>query len=128
MTSPDDRRYIDTHEWHKLENDLVTIGLSRFAVDALTDITYVEIQREEGVIGAGETLGEIESVKATSEIFCGIDGTVTAVNTAVLDDPSIINTDPFGAGWLVKVKPVDAAQIETLMAADAYDAHTGAKA
>ena len=102
MPSPNDRHYIETHEWHKLENDLVTIGLSRFAVDELTDITFVEIQRRDGAIAAGEVLGEIESVKTTSEIFCGIDGTVTAVNTAVLDDPSIINTDPFGAGWLVK--------------------------
>ena len=125
MASPDDRRYIDTHEWHKLEEDLITIGLSRFAVDELTDITYVEIQSQNGQIAAGDALGEIESVKATSEIFCGIDGTVTEVNAAVMDDPSIINADPFGAGWLVKVRPADASQIDTLMTAEAYDTHTG---
>jgi len=125
MASPDDRRYIDTHEWHKLEEDLITIGLSRFAVDELTDITYVEIQCQNGQIAAGDALGEIESVKATSEIFCGIDGTVTEVNAAVMDDPSIINADPFGAGWLVKVRPADASQIDTLMTAEAYDTHTG---
>ena len=125
MASPDDRRYIDTHEWHKLEEDLITIGLSRFAVVELTDITYVEIQCQNGQIAAGDALGEIESVKATSEIFCGIDGTVTEVNAAVMDDPSIINADPFGAGWLVKVRPADASQIDTLMTAEAYDTHTG---
>ena len=125
MASPDDRRYIDTHEWHKLEEDLITIGLSRFAVDELTDITYVEIQCQNGQIAAGDALGEIESVKATSEIFCGIDGTVTEVNAAVMDDPSIINADPFGAGGLVKVRPADASQIDTLMTAEAYDTHTG---
>ena len=125
MASPDDRRYIDTHEWHKLEEDLITIGLSRFAVDQLTDITYVEIQCQNGQIAAGDALGEIESVKATSEIFCGIDGTVTEVNAAVMDDPSIINAAPCGAGWLVKVRPADASQIDTLMTAEAYDTHTG---
>ncbi len=124
MASPDDRRYIETHEWHKLEADLVTIGLSRFAVDELTDITFVEIQRREGTIAAGEPLGEIESVKATSEIFCGVDGTVAEVNEAAIDDPSIINRDPFGAGWLVRVKPSDAGQLDGMMTAEAYDAQT----
>lgn len=125
MPSPDDRRYIETHEWHKLENDLVTIGLSRFAVDELTDITFVEIQRRDGAIAAGEPLGEIESVKTTSEIFCGIDGEIVEVNGAIIDNPSIINTDPFGAGWLVRVRPNDTSRIDSLMTADTYDAHTG---
>jgi len=125
MPSPDDRRYIETHEWHKLENDLVTIGLSRFAVDELTDITFVEIQRRDGAIAAGEALGEIESVKTTSEIFCGIDGQIVEINGAIIDNPSIINTDPFGAGWLVRVRPNDTSRIESLMTADTYDAHTG---
>lgn len=125
MPSPNDRHYIETHEWHKLENDLVTIGLSRFAVDELTDITFVEIQRRDGAIAAGEVLGEIESVKTTSEIFCGIDGHIVEVNGAIIDNPSIINTDPFGAGWLVRVRPNDTSRIESLMTADTYDALTG---
>ena len=121
MASPADRRYLESHEWHKPEAGLVTVGISQFAVDELTDITYVDVKKKSGTIKAGETLGEIESVKATSDIYCGIDGTVVAVNQAVIDDPSIINKDPYGAGWLIKVKPTDPKQLDKLMASDKYD-------
>ena len=126
MASPDDRRYTQTHEWHKLEDGQVTIGISRFAVDELTDITYVEFTRREGRVAAGEPFGEIESVKTTSELYSGMDGTVVAFNEQVLEDPSIINEDPFGKGWLLKVMPDDQAQLENMLEAPAYDEHTGA--
>ena len=126
MPSPDDRRYSSSHEWHRLEADgTVTIGLTRFAVDELTDITYLEITRTDGPIKAGEAFGEIESVKTTSELYCGIDGTIVAVNQKVLDSPGIINDDPFDAGWLIKVRPADPAQLDSLMDAAAYDQSTG---
>ncbi len=121
MASPADRRYLESHEWHKPEGATVTIGISQFAVDELTDITYVDVKKQAGPIKAGETLGEIESVKATSDIYCGIDGTVVAVNQAVIDDPSLINKDPYGQGWLIKVQPSNPAQLETLLASEQYD-------
>ena len=125
MPSPEDRHYTETHEWHKLKGGEVTIGISRFAVDEVTDITYLEFNRTEGQITTGESFGELESVKATSELYCGIDGTVTAVNEQLIEDPSIINQDPWEQGWLVKVRPDDETQLGRLLDASAYDAHTG---
>ncbi len=126
MASPDDRRYRDTHEWHKLEDGLVVIGLSKFAVDELTDITYLDVIKTEGPIHAGEAFGEIESVKTTSDLYCGIDGTVVAVNEEAIDNPALINEDPFGQAWLIKVRPTDPAQLDALMSSDVYDAQTAA--
>ena len=121
MASPDDRRYLESHEWHKLEDGMVTIGVSQFAVDELTDITYVEVRNTQGPIKAGEAFGEIESVKATSELYCGVDGKVVAVNQDVLDNPALVNEDPYGRGWLIKVELDDPADFESLLAAGDYD-------
>ncbi len=121
--TPTDRRYLDSHEWHKPEDDgTVTIGISNFAVEELTDITYVEVSKDSGAIKAGETFGEIESVKATSDLFCGIDGEVVEVNQAVIDAPETINRDPYGQGWLIRVKPTDPGQLESLKSTADYDA------
>ena len=125
MTTPDDRRYSESHEWHKPEGDLVTFGISQFAVDELTDITYLEVTTTEGSVSKGETVGEIESVKATSELYIGIDGEIVEVNQEVLDDPSIINEDPYGKGWILKIKPADASQLDELLAAADYEKQNG---
>lgn len=125
MASPDDRRYLDSHEWHKPEGDLVIIGVSQFAVDELTDITYLEVSVDPGSIAAGDAFGEIESVKATSDLYCGISGEVVEVNQAVVDNPALINDDPFGEAWIIKVKPSDLAQLEALKSAADYDADHG---
>ena len=122
MAAPTDRRYNESHEWHKPEGDLVVVGITQFAVDELTDITYVEYTVESGPIKKGQTFAEIESVKATSEIYSGIDGEVVEVNSAVTDEPSMLNDDPFGQAWLVKIKPTDSTQVEALMDAAAYEA------
>ena len=121
MPSPDDRRYLETHEWHKPEGELIVIGISQFAVDELTDITYLEVSKESGPIRKGEVFGEIESVKATSEVYCGIDGEVVEVNQEVLEDPSILNEDPFDKGWIIKVRPADADATDALLSAADYD-------
>ncbi|QDU72314.1 glycine cleavage system protein GcvH [Mucisphaera calidilacus] len=121
MPSPDDRRYLESHEWHKPEGDLITIGLSQFAVDELADVTYVEFTQAEGAIKAGESFGEIESVKATSDLYCGVDGTIVETNQQVIDNPALVNEDPFGSGWLIRVKPDAADAVEKLMAAEDYD-------
>ena len=122
MAAPTDRRYAESHEWHKPEGDLVVVGITQFAVDELTDITYAEYTVESGPIEKGQTFAEVESVKATSEIYSGIDGEVVEVNSAVADEPSMLNDDPFGQAWLVKIKPSDPAQVEALMDAAAYEA------
>ncbi len=121
MASPDDRRYSPTHEWHKLEGDTVVVGISQFAVDELTDVTYVDFRKTSGPIKQGESFGEIESVKTTSEIYSGIDGEVVEVNQEAVDNPAIINEDPYGKGWLIRIKPADASQLEKLLDAASYD-------
>ncbi len=121
MASPNDRRYTKTHEWHKLEDGNVTLGISKFAVEELTDITFVEVKKKSGPIKAGEAFGEIESVKATSELYSGIDGTIVAFNQAAIDNPAIINEDPFGKGWLLKITPSSPAQLDSLLSAGDYD-------
>ncbi len=121
MASPEDRRYLDSHEWHKPEDGLVVIGISQHAVDELTDITYLEITNESGPIRKGESFGEIESVKATSELYAGIDGEVVDVNREVIDNPALINEDPYDRGWMIKVRPDDPEQLEQLLSASDYD-------
>ncbi len=124
MSAPDDRRYLESHEWHKPEGDLVVIGISRFAVDELTDLTFLEVTAE-GTISKGDPLGEVESVKATNELYSGIDGEVVEVNQAVVEDPSLINRDCYEAGWIVKVRPSDAGQMDKLLSAAEYEGQAG---
>ncbi len=128
MDIPSDRRYKDTHEWHKLDaaTGLVSVGISRVAVDQLTDITFVEVKTKNGVIVAGAVFGEIESVKATSDMYVGLAGEVVEVNAAVIDNPAIINQDPYDKGWIIKLKPTDAGQLNQLMSAEAYQKTVGA--
>lgn len=122
MASPADCLFSDSHEWHKVAGDSVTIGLTRYAVDALTDVTYVQMKPAGTKVAAGQIVGEVESVKTTSDIYAGVTGEVTEVNKAAADDPSLLNTDPHGKGWLVKVKMTDQAGLAKLMDAAAYDA------
>jgi glycine cleavage system H protein len=125
MSVPNDRRYLQTHEWHKLDGDVVTIGITQIAADELTDVTYVSLPKVGDKVTTNQRFGEIESVKATSELYCGIDGAIVAVNDEINNDPSIVNKDPYGAGWLVKVKPSDAGQVGTLLSAEAYQKQAG---
>lgn len=122
MSPPDDRHYLASHEWHKPEGDLVVIGISQVAVDELTDITYLEVATDSGPIGAGETFGEIESVKATSELYTGIAGEVVEVNQEAIDNPAIINDDCYGKGWIIKIKPDHASTGDALLSAADYQA------
>lgn len=117
---PSDRVYSESHEWHKLEGNTLTLGLTRFAVDQLTDVTYVEMKPSGFKLKPGDSVGEVESVKTTSDIYCAAGGEVIEVNKAVVDDPSLVNSDPYGKGWLVKIKVSDTAGLAGLMNADAY--------
>lgn len=125
MPSPDDRRYSESHEWHKLEGDTLTLGLTKHAVDELTDVTYVEMKPAGTTIDAGDTVGEVESVKATSDVYCAMGGEVLEVNGDLESDPSALNSDPHGAGWLVKIKVSDTAPFEGLLSASEYDQKQG---
>lgn len=122
MPSPTSNRYSDSHEWHRTEGDTVVLGISQFAVNNLTDITYVHMKPVGTKVKAGDSVGEVESVKATSDIYSSVAGEITAVNPALDSDPSLVNTDPYGKGWLVKLKVSDAAPLKNLLDSAAYDA------
>jgi glycine cleavage system H protein len=121
MSTPTDRRFSETHEWFKLEGDTLTIGLSQFAVNELTDITYVEMKPVGTELEAGDAVGEVESVKTTSDVYSVCAGEIIALNDALEDDPSVMNSDPYGEGWLVKIKTTDASPLDGLLATAAYD-------
>lgn len=122
MTSPNDRRYTASHEWLKPEGDLVVIGITRFAVDQLTDVTYAELKPAGTKLQAGDIVAEVESVKTTSDVYTSVPGEIVEVNGALADDPGVLNSDPYGAGWLVKIRASDTAPLASLMDAGAYDA------
>ena len=125
MSSPTDRHYSDSHEWFLLNGDTVTIGITRHAADALTDITYVEMQPAGTPITAGESIGEVESVKTTAEVVCVLAGTIKEVNDALTSDPAILNSDPYDAGWLLKLSVEDASGLDALMDGATYDQRHG---
>lgn len=121
MASPNDRVYSPSHEWHKVEGDVVTLGLTQFAVDALTDVTYAEMKKVGTTIKAGDSVGEVESVKTTSDVYCFVDGQVSEVNKAVADDPSLLNSDPLGKGWLLKIKMTGKGKLAECVDGPTYD-------
>ena len=121
MASLDDRRYLESHEWFKLDGDQIIVGISRFAVDELTDITYVDVTDPDGAIANGKPFGEIESVKATSDLYSGIDGQIVTINEKVLDSPALINEDPWDSGWIIRVQPQDLGHLGKLLSAAEYD-------
>lgn len=117
---PTDRRYSKDHEWISVDGEEVRIGITEFAQKELGDIVYVELPRSGQTVKAGEVLGTIESVKAVSEIFAPVAGTVVDVNVALDSKPESLNEDPHGAGWYCKLRLADAAEVEALMDAEAY--------
>lgn len=120
-TTPSDVRIADSHEWHRVDGDIVTLGISQFAANELTDVTYVEMQEPGTELGAGEAAGELESVKATSDVYTGVSGVVTEINEALAEDPGLVNRDPFGEGWLCRIKVSDTSTLDALMDASTYD-------
>ena len=121
MSSPSDCRFSESHEWFKTEGDVVTVGISQFAANELTDITYVEMQPVGTTITGGDSIGEVESVKTTSDIISTYSGEIIEVNNGVSDDPSLLNSDPFGSGWLAKIRCDGSASDEELMDQSSYD-------
>ena len=125
MNIPTDRRYSESHEWFLVDGNIVTIGITKHATDELTDITYVEMNPVGSEVSAGGSLGEVESVKTTAEVFSVVGGTVREVNDALAADPSILNDDPSQAGWLIKLDVSDTSAVEQLMDDKAYEELNG---
>ncbi|MFK7960147.1 MAG: glycine cleavage system protein GcvH [Phycisphaerales bacterium] len=121
MADPASYRYTDSHEWFSTDGDVVTVGITQYAANELTDITYVEMRGVGDQIGAGDVVGEVESVKTTSDIYSVVAGEIVDVNAASTEDPSLLNSDPAGAGWLVRLKVSDLSPLEGLMDHATYE-------
>lgn len=117
-----DLRFAKTHEWIRPEADgLATVGISAYAVEALTDLVFMQLPEVGRRVKAGESIGEIESVKAVSDFYAPVAGEIVAVNASLPDDLETLGRDPYGAGWIVKVRPDDPAEIERLLEQSAYE-------
>ncbi len=121
MASPSDRLYTKEHEWVKFDARSAVVGITDYAQSSLGDIVYVEMPKPGATFERGNPIGVVESVKAVSDIYAPVSGTVTEVNAAVEEDQTKVNSDPFGEGWLVKLNPADPADKSGLMDAAAYD-------
>jgi glycine cleavage system H protein len=118
--NPPNLRYTKEHEWARREGKTVAVGVTAHAQEALGDVVYVELPKVGDAVTAGTPFGVVESTKAVSELFAPVSGKVTRVNSALSDEPSTINSDPYGAGWIVEIEPSDPAQLDGLMDANAY--------
>ncbi len=118
---PADLRYTKEDEWLRVDGDEITIGITDYAQDSLSDIVYLELPEVGESFDAEDTFGVVESVKAASDLFMPIAGEVTAVNEALVDTPELVNSDPYGAAWLIKIKANDSSDIDELMDAAAYE-------
>ena len=125
MNLPSDRKYLESHEWHKIEGDTATIGITQIAADELTDVTYVSLPKVGDTVTAGSRFGEIESVKATSDMYSGLSGTVTAVNDVLSNDPGLVNREPYAGAWMIKIKMTNPAESAKLLSVDDYLKKTG---
>ena len=119
---PKDLKYDREHEWVRAEGDVAVIGISHFAQDQLGEVVYVDLPSAGDTIAAGDSFGEVESVKSVSELFTPVSGEILEVNDALDDAPETVNEDPYGEGWMIKVKLSDPAEVDSLMDADGYEA------
>jgi glycine cleavage system H protein len=120
MDYPNDRRYTDQHEWARKDGSDVVIGVTHHAQEALGDVVYVELPKVGAKVTKGQSFGVVESTKAVSELYAPVSGTVTAVNDPLTDGPDVVNTDPHGQAWMIKVAPTTAAEYDGLLTAEAY--------
>ena len=120
MNIPTDLKYTKEHEWVKIEGNLAIIGITDYAQGELGDIVFVELPSVGDEIKAGDSFGTIEAVKAVSEIFAPVSGKITEINELLEDDPMVINSDPYGNGWMIKIEVTDAGAVEALLSSDDY--------
>lgn len=119
---PTDLRYHEEHEWARLKGSQATVGISDFAQDALGDIVFIELPKTGTVVKAGQQIGEIESTKTTSTLYTPVSGTIVQVNADLKDHPEVVNSDPYGKGWMVVIDLSNAGEVDALMTAAQYDA------
>lgn len=122
MNIPSELKYTSDHEWIRMDGDIATIGITDFAQSELGDIVYVEIETEGEELEKGEVFGTVEAVKTVSDLFMPMDGEVVEINEAIEDEPELVNNDPYGQGWMVKVKVADVSVIDGLLSAEEYKA------
>ncbi|MEX2247257.1 MAG: glycine cleavage system protein GcvH [Dehalococcoidia bacterium] len=127
MPSPNDRRYSKEHEWVLLRGDVAVVGITDYAQDQLGDIVYLDLPGAGTALRQFEKMGEIESVKAVSDLYAPLSGEVARGNDTLAEKPELVNSDPYGEGWLVELRPSDAGQVGQLMSAEEYDAFIAAE-
>ena len=121
---PDDRKYLESHEWTTTDGDTVRVGISDFAQDELGDVVFVELPAEGDELGAGDEFGVVESIKAVSDLYAPISGTVVAVNEDLFDAPELVNDDPYGDGWMLELEPSDTSEFDALLSSEEYREQT----
>ncbi len=126
MNIPSELKFTKDHEWVRVEGDTLTVGITDFAQSELGDIVYVEVETVDETLEIEEVFGTVEAVKTVSDLFIPVSGEIIEFNEALEDEPEKVNTDPYGAGWMVKIKFSDASQLEQLLSADDYKALIGA--
>ncbi len=125
MNFPDDLKYSDDHEWVRVEGDVATVGITDFAQSELGDVVFVEIETEGEDLSKGDTFGTVEAVKTVSDLFMPISGEVIEVNSAIEDAPESVNEDPYGNGWMIKVRISDTSELDALMSQADYQSMVG---
>ncbi|WP_336128226.1 glycine cleavage system protein GcvH [Mesoflavibacter sp. CH_XMU1422-2] len=126
MNIPADLKYTKDHEWVKIEGDQITVGITDFAQSELGDIVYVEVETLNETLDAEEVFGTVEAVKTVSDLFLPVAGEIIAFNDSLEDEPEKVNTDPYGEGWMIKVKVSDVTSLDSLLSAEDYKAIIGA--
>lgn len=119
--NPTNLKYTKTHEWVKVDGNIVTLGITNHAQESLGDVVFVELPEEGTTVTAGEPYGTVESVKAVSDIISAVTGKVVEFNEAILDAPDVLNSDPYGEGWLIKVEADNLSELENLLSAAEYE-------
>lgn len=120
MKLPADLKYTEDHEWVRTEGDTAVVGITDFAQGELGDVVFVEVETEGEELDKGETFGTVEAVKTVSDLFMPVGGEVTEVNEALADEPELVNKDPYGKGWMIKIKFSKASELDDLLSADDY--------
>ncbi len=122
MNIPSELKYTKDHEWIKVDGDILTLGITDFAQGELGDIVYVEVETVDETLDADEVFGTVEAVKTVSDLFLPVSGEIIEFNEILEDEPEKVNADPYGDGWMIKIKMSDSSQLDTLLDADAYKA------
>ncbi len=121
MKIPADLKYTQDHEWIRVEGDTAIVGITDFAQGELGDVVFVEIETEGEDLDKGETFGTVEAVKTVSDLFMPVGGKVAGINEALADEPELVNKDPYGKGWMIKIQVADASELDGLMSAEEYE-------